>query len=276
MKDFPNSPRFKLIAVDCDGTLLDEDGNLAKGAPQAVRQAISMGIKIALVTGRSRSALGFIFNQLDVNGLFIGSGGAYIGDLSTGEVIQQRTLPRKEVETLIGLCRKLNLILFLDHFDFMLCEKENQRTLEHKDKHGYTWKKVNDLMKELTRLPEKGLAVGEPEKLQEIFHYYQTNPHEVSITFTSPTSMDILPKGVGKGSALIKLANHFEIPLKEIAVIGDYLNDLEMFKVAGYSIAMGNAPDEVKKAANWIAPANNEDGVSHAIHHLLQLVSEGQ
>lgn len=269
-----NSPRFKLIAIDCDGTLLDSDGNLAKGAPQAVKQALGMGIKIALVTGRSRSALGFIFNQLDVNGLFIGSGGAYIGDLSTGEVIQQRTLPRKEVETLIRLCRQEDLILFLDHFDFMLCEKESPRTLEHKDKHGYTWNKVPDLLKELDRLPEKGLVVGEAEKLQQIFRYYQTNQHEVSVTFTSPTSMDVLPKGVGKGAALKKLAGHFDIPLEQIAVIGDYLNDLEMFAVAEYAIAMGNAPDEVKRAADWVAPANNEDGASHALLHLIQLVSE--
>jgi Cof subfamily protein (haloacid dehalogenase superfamily) len=274
LKNSPGSPRFKLIAIDCDGTLLDSDGNLAKGAPQAVKEAIASGIKIALVTGRSRSALGFIFDQLDVNGLFIGSGGAYIGDLSTGEVIQQRTLPREEAETLIHLCRKWDLILFLDHFDFMLCEKESAATLAHKDKHSYIWKKVADLTKELEHLPEKGLVVGEPEKLQEIYRYYQTHPHEVSITFTSPTSMDVLPKGVGKGDALVKLASHFEIPLEQIAVIGDYLNDLEMFQVAGYSIAMGNAPDKVKRAANWVAPANNEDGASHAIRHLLRLASE--
>lgn len=271
MADVHRHPLFELIAIDVDGTLLDSEGNLSRGAPQAVKAAIAQGIRIALVTGRSRSALGFIFNDLDVNGLFIGSGGAYIGDLSSGEVIQQRTLPRKETETLIGLCREWDLILFLDHFDFMLCEKENQSTLTHKDKHGYTWKKVPDLIKELNRLPEKGLVVGEPDQLQEIYHFYQKGDHEVSITFTSPTSMDVLPKGVGKGNALKKLADHFSIPLERIAVIGDYLNDLEMFQVAGYSIAMGNAPDEVKAAANWIAPANNEDGASIAIRHLIKL-----
>ena len=266
--------QFELIAIDVDGTLLDNEGNLSQGAPQAVKAAIAQGIRIALVTGRSRSALGFVFNQLEVNGLFIGSGGAYIGDLSTGEIIQQRTLPRQEAETLIDLCRKWDLILFLDHFDFMLCEKESARTLEHKDKHGYTWNKVADLTKELARLPEKGLVVGEPEKLQKIFDYYLEGEHDVSITFTSPTSMDVLPKGVGKGNALIKLADHFTIPMDRIAVIGDYLNDLEMFRVAGYSVAMGNAPDEVKAAANWIAPANDADGASVAIRHLIQLTSE--
>jgi hypothetical protein len=156
----------------------------------------------------------------------------------------------------------------------MLCEKESPITREHKEKHGYTWKLVPDLIKELDRLPEKGLVVGEAEKLQEIYQYYRGSQHEVSVTFTSPTSMDVLPKGVGKGNALKKLAGHFLIPLEQIAVIGDYLNDLEMFKVAGYSVAMGNAPDEVKRAANWVAPSNDEEGVSLAILHLIGLKSE--
>jgi Cof subfamily protein (haloacid dehalogenase superfamily) len=95
--------------------------------------------------------------------------------------------------------------------------------------------------------------------------------HNVSITYTSPTSMDVLPKGVSKGKALIQLAEHFHIPLKRIAVIGDYLNDLEMFKVAGHSVAMGNAPDKVKQAADWVAPGNDQDGVTEAIYHLLGL-----
>ena len=269
MKDHNIHPSFDLIAIDCDGTLLDSKDNISLGALEAVQKAQKMGIKIALITGRSRSTLDFVFKQLNLKGPFIGSGGAYIGDLSTGEIIQQRTLPKIEVETLIRLCRKLDLILFLDHTDFMICEKENEKTRQHKDEHGYTWRIVPDLMQELSELPEKGLVVGEPQKLKEIFDYYQKNHHAVSFTFTSPTSMDILPKGVSKGNALEKLAEHLQIKPERIVVIGDYLNDLEMFKVAGISVAMGNAPQEVKQAADLIAPSNDESGVAWAINRLL-------
>ena len=265
---------FDLIAIDCDGTLLDSQGNLSTGAPEAIQQAQKLGIKIALITGRSQSTLDFIFKQLNLKGPFIGSGGAYIGDLSTGEIIQQRTLPKTEVETLIRLCRKLELILFLDHSNFMVCEKENEKTKQHREEHGYSWKIVPDLMQELTELPEKGLVVGDPQQLAELFNYYQNNNHEVCFTFTSPTSMDILPKGVSKGNALIKLAEHLQIKPERIAVIGDYINDLEMFKVAGTSVAMGNAPQEVKQAADMIAPSNDMSGVAWAINQLLGLKQE--
>jgi len=271
VKNQSTHPPFDLIAIDCDGTLLDSKGNLSTGAPEAVQKAQKMGIKIALITGRSQSSLDFIFKQLNLKGPFIGSGGAYIGDLSTGEIIQQWTLPKTEVETLIRLCRKLELILFLDHSNFMVCEKENEKTRQHKEEHGYAWKIVPDLLQELSELPEKGLAVGEQQKLTKLFNYYQNNNHEVSFTFTSPTSMDILPKGVSKGNALIKLAEHLRIEPERIVVIGDYLNDLEMFKVAGISVAMGNAPEKVKEVADLIAPSNDEGGVAWAINQLIGL-----
>ena len=265
---------FDLIAIDCDGTLLDSKNNLSTGAREAIQTAQQMGVKIALVTGRSQSTLDFIFQQLNLKGPFIGSGGAYIGDLSTGEIIQQRTLPKTEVETLIRLCREFQLILFLDHSNFMVCEKENEKTKQHKEEHGYAWKIVPDLMQELSELPEKGLVVGDPQKLAGLYNYYQNNNHEVSFTFTSPTSMDILPKGVSKGNALKKLAKYLHIKPERIVVIGDYLNDLEMFKVAGTSVAMGNAPQEVKQAADIIAPSNDKSGVAWAINRLLGLNQE--
>lgn len=267
-------PLFDLIAIDVDGTLLDSNDNLCASAPKVFQKAQEAGIRIALVTGRSQSTLEFIFRQLPVRGPFIGSGGAYIGNLATGEIIQQRTLPRLEVEAAIRLARQHDLILFLDHSDFMLCEKENEKTREHKRVNGYNWKIVPDLLEALTYEPEKGLLFGDEEQLHLVYQYYQSSPHDVSITFTGRHSMDILPKGVGKGDALTKLASHLAIPLKRIAAIGDYLNDLEMFAVAGYSIAMGNAPAEVKQAANWVAPANNEDGVSQAILHIINRTNE--
>jgi Cof subfamily protein (haloacid dehalogenase superfamily) len=274
LKNRTSIPLFDLIAIDCDGTLLDSKGSLSTGAPEAILKAQKLGIKIALITGRSQSTLAFVLKNLNLIGPFIGSGGAYIGDLSTGEIIQQRTLPRTEVETLIRLCREFDLILFLDHSSFMICEKENENIKQQKKEHGYSWKIVPDLLQELTELPEKGLVIGEPQNLTELFNYYKNNDLEVSFTFSSPTSMDILPKGVSKGNALKKLAEHLQIKPKRIAVIGDYMNDLEMFKVAGTSVAMGNAPQEVKQAADMIAPSNDKSGVAWALNQLLGLKQE--
>lgn len=271
---FKSMPPFDLIAMDVDGTLLDSLGFISPGAEEAIIRAQEIGVRIALVTGRSQSTLKHVFQKVNLKGPFIGSGGAYIGDLGSGEVIQQRTLPRVEVEALIRMCRELGVIVFLDHSDFMLCEKENEEMRRSKETHGYSWECVPDLIQAMSALPEKALVIGEKEKLLLLSKYYQDNTHEVDITFTGPTSMDILPHGVGKGMALKILADYLKIPRKRIAVIGDYLNDLEMFRVAGTAVAMGNAPREVKEAANFIAPTNDEGGVAWALHKLLNTKEE--
>jgi hydroxymethylpyrimidine pyrophosphatase-like HAD family hydrolase len=82
---------------------------------------------------------------------------------------------------------------------------------------------------------------------------------------TSPKYLDFYCEGVNKGSAVKRLAQHLGIPLERVIAIGDYYNDLDMFKIAGLSIAMGNAPSEVRRAADLVAPANDEGGAAWAI-----------
>ena len=79
-----------------------------------------------------------------------------------------------------------------------------------------------------------------------------------NFVFADFFSADILPEGVNKGVSLRSLAAIQGIPLDRVAVIGDWLNDLDMFKVGGFKIAMGNAPDELKAQADLIAPTNDE------------------
>jgi len=267
-------PAYDLIAMDVDGTLLDSQGFISKGAQEAISWAQKLGVKVALVTGRSLFNLQHIVTELNLNGPFIGSGGAVISNLGSGEVILHRTLPFEEVKTLVRLCRDLDVALFLDHSDYMMCEKETPEMTQAKEAHEYTWDCVPDLIKAVETLPEKGLVLGDNKKLVKLVQYYKTSDHQVDLTFTGFTSLDILPKGVGKGIALKILSDHLKISRKRIAVMGDYLNDLDMFKMAGTAIAMGNAPREVKEVADFVAPANDKGGVAWALHKLLDNAQE--
>jgi len=260
---------FDLIAIDCDGTLLDSNKNISAGAEQAIHKARAMGVKIALVTGRNPPVLQRVINQLNLAGPFIGSGGAYVANLATGEVIERHTLLMEDVKALVHLCRKLKVVLFVDHNAWMFTEYETEALIKIKEEQGYEWEVVPDLLKAIPEPPEKGLVMGENEKLRMICDDFVRRKRGVNITFTSDHSMDILPEGVTKGTALRTLANHLKIPTERIAVIGDYLNDLEMFEIAGISIAMGNAHEKVKAVADLIAPSNDAGGVAWAINELL-------
>lgn len=75
-------------------------------------------------------------------------------------------------------------------------------------------------------------------------------------------------QGVSKGNALQILLPELNIPREEVAVFGNGLNDVSMFEVAGYSVAMNNSPDEVKRQANYVTKSNVEDGVAHVLQML--------
>ncbi len=138
-------------------------------------------------------------------------------------------------------------------------------------KHGYLRNVVPDLLERMgDEPPVKAMVLGEGANLTRIYdHVTQTGLFD-SLSFSSSNSIDIVPSGVDKGSSLGALARHLEIPLPRVAVIGDWLNDLDMFRISGFAVAMGNAPDEVKAAADQVAPINDHSGAAWAIREILK------
>ena len=91
----------------------------------------------------------------------------------------------------------------------------------------------------------------------------------VSVRSRASDYLEIVPIGVNKAKALAKLAITLGVELSQVAALGDGLNDVEMLREAGLGIAMGNAPEAVKSAADWITGTNDEDGVAQAVRRLV-------
>ena len=91
----------------------------------------------------------------------------------------------------------------------------------------------------------------------------------VSATKSKPRFLDITAKQAHKGTVVTQLAALLKIPTAEVAVIGDGLNDVLMFRQAGFSIAMGQASEEVRRAANVVTKSNTEEGFAHAIENFV-------
>jgi len=85
---------------------------------------------------------------------------------------------------------------------------------------------------------------------------------KVSLSTGAPGSIEVMPVGVSKQSGLMKLVEYLQIPIESVMVFGDQINDLAMMEAAGLSIAMGNAIDQVKEAADYVIGTNNEEGVA--------------
>ena len=261
---------FDLIAIDCDGTILDSGKNVAAGAHEAVAEACANGVEVTLISGRNFGSMEFIVEEVGITAPIIGGGGAFIYDVQTREVIEEHPLPLKEIRELVHLCREEKVILVLESIHDAVQERKFPHSKRVHPKHGYQHHIVPDLLKELDDPPVKAMVIGEGQNLTKVYDRIRQLGLFDSLSYSSSNSIDIVPSGVNKGSSLTALAQHLNIPLQRVAVIGDWLNDLDMFRISGFSIAMGNAPDEVKAAADLVAPINDHDGAAWAIREILK------
>ena len=261
---------FDLIAIDCDGTILDSGKNVAAGAHEAVAEACASGVEVTLISGRNYGSMEFIVEEVGISAPIIGGGGAFIYDVQSKKIIEEHPLPLPEVRELVKLCREEQVILVLESIHTAIQERTFPHRRQPHPKHGYLHHIVPDLLKELDEPPVKAMVIGEGHNLTTVYDRIQQLGLFDSLSFSSSSSIDIVPSGVNKGSSLTSLARYLNVPLQRVAVIGDWLNDLDMFRISGFSIAMGNAPDEVKAAADLVAPINDHSGAAWAIRAILK------
>ncbi len=262
---------FDLVAIDCDGTLLNTDKTISDGAREAIDLAKAAGIEIALITGRNLGGVKFIVNELGLDGLIVGCGGAFICDIQSSRIIESHPLPKNETIELIRLCRERDIMLVLENLDYSDYEKNVEEKAKKDRAANFNSRKVDDLTQVLVEDPIKAVILGEPAVVQAAIEETYRLKLSFQIAMSSPTSADILAEGVNKGSGLKSLAEIRHLPMERIAVIGDWLNDLDMFNASHFSIAMGNAPEELKAQANLIAPTNDEGGVAWALQEIINL-----
>ncbi len=269
----PDKPRrFDLIAIDCDGTLLDSRKTIPAGTKEAITEVKARGIEIVITTGRNLKFLRPIIEDLNLSGPIIGCGGAFGFDIKTGSTLFQYILPIQKVEELIRLCRELKITLFVEdmrvtYFEFLSGELH------------FRARQINSLC---VRVPDllqisweksmlKAMVLGDQNRLDEIYQIIKDRQIFDNLVFSDHFAFDILPSGVNKGTALKSIANILEIPRKRIATVGDWWNDLDMFKESGMAVAMGNALPEVKEAADLVAPSNDQNGLIWALEKLLEM-----
>jgi Cof subfamily protein (haloacid dehalogenase superfamily) len=263
---------FDLIAIDLDGTLVDAHNQLFPGAEQSIQAAQAGGIEVVLVSGRSLQGVLPIRTRLGLQGPLITSGGALVAHAVNGVWIDHRPLPLRYVSTLVRLARAREVALFLEYPDQILCEAQGLKQESETQKFGYTLTVVEDLNRDAASAPIKATMVGEAHQIVDLMRTLVERRLPVNISRTGPYYLDVCRKGVNKGSAVRRLARYLSIPLKRVAAVGDYYNDVEMFKVSGLAVAMGDAPPEVLKAAHLVAPASDQGGAAWAIMQVISRV----
>ncbi|MCB2311031.1 Cof-type HAD-IIB family hydrolase [Clostridium tagluense] len=266
---------YKLICIDMDGTLLNDEKIISAKNLRAIKLASEKGVRIAVCTGRIFTSAEFFSELLGVKSPVIASNGAYIREKDRNEVVYKSTLGVEKCKKLLSVFRQYGLyphyytsnIVFTEKLIHSSCfYKEVNKTLP-KDKQVEIvlvedW---DEIFEKYESEIFKGIAVDEDlEKLQNAKNQLK-GMEDFEVVSSRFDNLEVMNRGVSKGNAVKILGDYYGINSKQIICIGDSENDLSMIKFAGLGVAMENGNDAVKKAAQYITDSNNCDGVAKVI-----------
>ena len=269
---------IKLIAIDMDGTLLDEQKEISNKNKVILQEAAQAGIKIVLCTGRPKSGILPYFDQLNLTGeeYVIGNNGCLTMTSKDWQFLRIEAVVADRLDALEALLAdfpQLNLVLFTPDANYILGQEINPQAKKDSE---IEFSQI--FHTDLATFKRKNIPVLVPIFMGEthiLDSFQQRFEEHLSQEFNTVRSLDYafeaLPMGVSKAKALEELARDLGIAAKEVMAIGDGNNDLEMLEFAGLSIAMGNANEAVKELADFVTGSNEESGVAQAIlDHVLR------
>ncbi|CNF75859.1 Cof-type HAD-IIB family hydrolase [Yersinia massiliensis] len=262
---------IKIIAVDMDGTFLNDQMSFDRKRFSAqYSQLKERGIKFVVASGNQYYQLISFFPDIAHEIAFVAENGAYVSNQNTevfcGEITRDD-------------CDKvLKILLPIPYLDVILCGKEGAYMLTSSYKSFYTMMnqyyhrlEIIDDFKQVTE-PAFKFAISLPdEKLQDFMVFIE---HELAGIVTPVSSghgsVDLIIPGVHKANGIKLLQNIWGVKDEEVVTFGDGGNDVEMLQYAGFSHAMANAPDRIKKLAKYQAESNNDAGVLNVIDKILR------
>ncbi|MCH5166057.1 MAG: excinuclease ABC subunit UvrC [Clostridiales bacterium] len=278
--------RYKLIAVDLDGTMLNDELQVSEVNRAAVEKFRAAGGIFTVATGRAPSGVARAVSALGLDShpvKMVCHLGCMIVDSGTLEIEHARYIEKSTAIDLLRFAAPRCTVMQLYDAQGMKIESVNYITERYSTAVGITPDVVGDLseyvrksdepiVKVILLLDEKNIANTISVLTSEFpsMRFIQSTAPLLSRLKTDgndfePAMIECISEGADKGSALKYVAEHYGIPMSEVMAFGDSFNDIPMIKAAGLGVAMGNAQEPVKRLADYVAETNNADGVAKTI-----------
>jgi hypothetical protein len=262
--------KISLVLSDVDGTLVTEEKVLTKRAQAAVQRLLDAGIRFAVTSGRPPLGMAMLLDTLRLDTPIAGfNGGLFVKPDLT--ILEQKTLPEDIAAKSIELIRAHGLDAWVYRGNDWLISKADA---PHVAREAWTVKFEPKVVADVgEKLNQVAKIVGVSDDLDQV----QRCEADAQAAFgaratanrSQPYYLDVTHKDANKGAVVEFLSRHLKVPAAEIATIGDQPNDVLMFRRSGFSIAMGNASDQVKGHASATTDSYNDEGFAKAIERFV-------
>ncbi|MDD6573086.1 MAG: Cof-type HAD-IIB family hydrolase [Thermoflexaceae bacterium] len=262
---------IRAIALDIDGTILNSRKQITDATKKAVKEALARGIKIIIASGRPYSGVEEHARELglfEMGGYALCFNGSRIVDCRTEEIVYDMYLKDDEKWQICDILKQYEKGIIMTYKDRILLTEnaENEGVRYGAMLNRLNVCQVDDMRKHIDYKVNKFILAGEPDYIQSIASDVKEKIGELATVCRSETTLlEIMPRGVDKGSALAGFLQNIGIRREELLAVGDGYNDDTMIEYAGIGVAMGNAFPEIKNLADYVTCSNDEDGVALAI-----------
>ncbi len=277
--------KYKMLVSDMDYTLLNKEKKVSKRNRDAIRKAMEKGVHMVVATGRIYTSARVYARLLGVNTPIIASNGAIIREAAfanlkdTEKTIYKQTLDVEAVKEMVRLSHKYGVFCHFFTEDTIYAEKLVNVSLRYTEWNKYLGEEdqvkirieedmENAIVQEKTDILKAVVVDDDDTKLQKLREDIMSTG-VVSASQSMKGNLEVMNRDVSKGNAVKTLAAMYGISREEVIAIGDNENDMSMIEYAGLGIAMGNAEECLKNAADHITCDYQEDGVAEAIERFI-------
>lgn len=267
--------KYKLLVLDVDGTLLNDEREISKRTLAALLKVQQMGVRIVLASGRPTYGLMPLAKTLELGnygGVVLSYNGCQIIKAQNGEILFERRINPEMLPYLEKKARKNGFAIFTYHDDTLITDSPDNEYIKNEALlNNLKIIREDEFSTAIDFAPCKCMLVSDKEKaligLEQ--HWEKRLAGTLDAFRSEPYFLEVVPCGVNKANTLGALLEHLGVTREEVIAVGDGVYDVTMLQLAGMGVAMGHSQDSVKVCADYVTTSNEEDGVALAVEKLI-------
>lgn len=265
--------KYKLVAIDLDGTIVHQDGAISSSDKRAIQHTIDRGMMVTFATGRMYQPSARFAQEVGINIPIICYLGALIREVWGGKVLWHKPLSLEIARRVIERIRQMDMRPYTYVDDELYLDEITERAQWYARRNGVRLNFVEDTVASLKNQPTEIAALGETANIDRLVACLDVEfGSNLLVTKSYPTFCEIGHPASGKANALEYLAKYLGVEQSQTVAIGDGINDIGMLKWSGLGIVINsNAPQEVIAAAGWVVDEENGDSFPLVMEKLLDM-----